>query len=43
MAVSNLINLVEEDDTARLELNDREIIQMVQEAEEEEDQGEDQE
>uniref|UniRef100_M4BK58 Uncharacterized protein n=1 Tax=Hyaloperonospora arabidopsidis (strain Emoy2) TaxID=559515 RepID=M4BK58_HYAAE len=42
MAIANLINSVEEDDVAHLEMNDSEIILMVQEAEEEEEQEEEQ-
>ena len=32
MTISNLINSVEEDEVAHMELNDSDIIQMVQEA-----------
>ena len=38
MAILNLINSVEEDETARVGLNDSENIQMVQEANEKEKQ-----
>ena len=35
MATLNLMNLVNDDEAAQVELNDNRIIQMVQEAEEE--------